>query len=217
MTVATAGRTWPRVAAATVATTVLSLTSCGLPGEGSVRRIDDDAVPYRLLESGGPSAGTVPTGDPGAVPVVFWLVGDRLVPSATGDSCTEAPGQLVPRLLEALVNGPPAEARAEGRSSAIPADSGLGVLGSVDGTVHVEIEPETSLSAERLPVAVGQVVLTITSAPSVRSVVLVSNGAPLQVPLPGGALTEGPVTGDDYADLLPDRFKTPGSLGCPEP
>ena len=205
-----------RVGAAFATTTVLLLASCGLPGGGSVHVVDDDTVPYQLLESGTPSArSSVPGRDPGPVPVVFWMTGDRLVPEATGDSCAERPEVLVERLLGALAAGPSDDARAAGKSSAIPSDAGLDLVGMSDGSVEVEIEPETSLSAERLPVAVGQVVLTITSAPTVRSVVLVSDGSPVQVPLPGGVLTNGPVTADDYADLLPDRFATPASFGCP--
>jgi spore germination protein GerM len=146
---------------------------------------------------------------------VFWLTSDRLVPEATGDSCADRPELVVQQLLGALVAGPSEQARAARRSSAIPPDSGLDLVSIVDGTVQVAIEPETSLSAERLPVAVGQIVLTVTSAPTVRSVVLVADGEPVQVPLPGGVLTDGPVTGDDYSDLLPDRFRTPRSFGCP--
>ena len=43
---------------------------------------------------------------------------------------------------------------------------------------RVEVDPETTISADRLPAAVGQIVLTVTSAPGVRSVALVSDGGP---------------------------------------
>jgi spore germination protein GerM len=122
---------------------------------------------------------------------------------------------LVERLLAALAAGPSEQGRSAGRSSAIPPDSGLELVGIVDGTAQVDIEPEASLSAERLPVAMGQIVLSVTSVPTIRSVVLVADGEPLQVPLPGGVLTDGAVTADDYADLLPDRFQSPQSFGCP--
>ena len=79
----------------------------------------------------------------------------------------------------------------------------------------MDIDDGTSISAERLPAAIGQVVLTLSSAPGIESVVLVSDGQPVQVPLPGGALTDQPVTGDDYAELLPDRFRGSGRPGCP--
>jgi hypothetical protein len=199
-----------------VAMAALTLTSCGLPGGGSVRTVDDASVPYRLLESDPPSTGPMQSeGDPGPVPVVFWVTGDRVVPEATGASCDAPVEVLVDRLLNTLASGPSEGARADGKSSAVPADVVLDAVGIVDGTVEVDIELETSISAERLPVAVGQLVLTVLSAPTVQSVVLVSGGKPIQVPLPGGALTDDPVTAEDYEDLLPDRLLASGGYGCP--
>jgi hypothetical protein len=199
------------------AAAALMMTSCGLPGGGSVRTIDDASVPYRLLESDPPSPGPLqPEGDPGPVPVVFWVTGDhRVVPEATGASCDAPVEVLVDRLLNTLASGPSEGARADGRSSAVPADVGLEAVGIVAGTVEVDIELDTSISAEQLPVAVGQLVLTVLSAPTVQSVVVVSGGEPIQVPLPGGALTDGPVTAEDYKDLLPDRLQASGGYGCP--
>jgi spore germination protein GerM len=183
-----------------------------------VREVDDDTVPYHLLEpSLTPARPPLPEEQPGRVPVVFWLDGERLVPEGTGDSCSAAPGELVQRLLSALAAGPSDEARATGESSAIPPDSGLELVGTDGDTAEVDIEPETSISAERLPLAVGQIVLTVTSAPTVDAVVLLSDGESVQVPLPGGALTDGPVTAEDYTPLLPDRYQRSTGLGCPEP
>lgn len=201
--------------AACAAAAVLVLTSCGLPGGGSVTRIEDDAVPYGLLEpdADADSAATH-GGEPGRPAVIFWLTGDRLVPEATEESCSEDPETLIHSLLLALAAGPDEAARAVGRSSAIPPDAELHLVGIVEGAVEIDIALDTPLSADLLPVAVGQVVLTISSAPTVREVVLAIDGVDVQVPLPGGALTEDPVTFDDYAELLPDRFEVPGRLGC---
>jgi hypothetical protein len=195
------------------------LSSCGLPGEGSVTTVDDDEVPYRLLESDAPSAAATETSTtPGPVPMVFWLVNDdRLVPSATDASCDQAPEVVVERLLGELAAGPTDEARAAGRSSAIPPESTLALVDITEGTARVEVDAETAINADRLPVAVGQIVLTLTSVAGVRSVVLVSGAGPVQVPLPGGALTEDPVTATDYTVLLPDRIEQLREVGCPEP
>jgi hypothetical protein len=192
------------------------LTSCGLPGDGTIRRVDDDTVPYRLLDPADPSAtsaGAEPR--PGRVPVVYWLTGERLTPEATGDDCDDDPDALVDDLLAVLAAGPSEEARATGRSSAVPPEAGLRNAGVADGTVRVEVEFESSLSAERLPVAVGQVVLTLTSAPTIGAVEFVADGEPVSVPVPGGALTDSAVTASDYLDLLPDRFRAGGTAGCP--
>ncbi|UMG91832.1 GerMN domain-containing protein [Nocardioides sp. TF02-7] len=189
--------------------------SCGVPGSGTVRTVDDDEVPYGLLDPPSPSAPPAPIGGPARAPVVVWTGGERLVPEATGGTCSENPATLVERLLAELVAGPSEETRAAGRSSAVPPDFGLDLVDLRDGTAEIGIEPETPLSAEQLPVAVGQVVLTVTSAPTVRSVVLVDDGEPVQVPLPGGVLTDEPVRASDYAELLPARLRAPGAIGCP--
>jgi spore germination protein GerM len=191
------------------------LTACGLPGGGAVRRVDDDTVPYRLLETDAPppsASGGVD--DLGRAPVVYWLDNDRLVPEATTGSCSQPPEVLVDELLVSLAAGPPDEARASGRSSAIPSETRLAVVGVEDGTVSVDIDDGTAISAERLPAAIGQVVLTLASAPGIESVLLVSGGQPVQVPLPGGALTAQPVTAEDYVELLPERFRGSGRPGC---
>lgn len=196
---------------------MLLLTACGVPGGGAVRRVDDDTVPYRLLEPGA-TPPSVPGTDegPGRAPVVYWLDGERLVPEATTGSCSQQPEVLLDELLGALAAGPSEEARAAGRSSAIPSDTRLAVGGIESGVVSVDFDDGSAISAERLPAAIGQVVLTVASAPGIESVVVVSDGQPVQVPLPGGALTDRPVTGDDYAELLPDRFSGSGRPGCPQ-
>ncbi|GAB3242107.1 GerMN domain-containing protein [Nocardioides dilutus] len=208
------GRTATTVAALLV--TAL-LSSCGLPGEGSVTRVDGETVPYDLLESGAPSSRDAEGSPvPGPVPMVFWLVGDeRLVPSAAGASCDQPPELAAARLLEELAAGPTEDARAAGRSTAIPPESALTLVDVAEGTAQVAVAPETPISAERLPAAVGQIVLTVTSVAGVGSVLIVSSAGPVQVPLPGGALTGGPVTAEDYSSLLPDRFEQL-PVGCPE-
>ncbi|HYG92205.1 MAG TPA: hypothetical protein VD859_01350, partial [Nocardioides sp.] len=64
----------PRRSVSLVATVAAALlmSSCGLPGSGTVRTVDDDEVPYRLLESDMPSPPAAPGGTPAQEPVVFW-------------------------------------------------------------------------------------------------------------------------------------------------
>ena len=125
--------------------------------------------------------------------------------------------ELAERLLNALEEGPSDDVRGTGGSSALPSDPQLGLVAVSGATAEVDLEPETSLSAERLPVAIGQVVLTLTSAPGVDAVVFVTDGGEVQVPLPGGVLTDEPVGAADYADLLPARLRSPGAVGCLAP
>ena len=71
-----------------------------------------------------------------------------------------------------------------------------------DGRATVDVRMgRLPTGGDRLPLAVGQVVLTVTSVPTVREVVLVADGARIEAPLPGGALTGRPLTAADYAVL----------------
>lgn len=202
-----------------VALSVLVLVSaCGLPGGGSPTVVEDDTVPYGLLgDAGLPSSSASPGSGLSDVPVVLWSAEDRLLPEATGLSCDEPPESVARELLDLLETGPSEEARASGRSSPLSAGSVLELIGLSGGTVVVDLNPGASLGAEQLPLAVGQIVLTVTSGPSIERVELVRDGEALQVPLPGGALTAGSVSAADYAELLPQRFAGSAGVGCPLP
>ena len=215
---------WGRRLAATVL--VLLAAGCGLPGDTEVRTVDDDAVPYRLLERDQASAADTDEGPvPGAAPVVFWLrEDDRLAPTAVTASCDDRPDEVATRLLRVLEGAPDEGSRSVGRSTASPPSSRRDLVGIEDGVVEVALDPATSITADRLPLAVGQLVLTLTSAAGIDAVRVSIAGDPVQVPLPGGALTSRPVSADDYAALLPDRYLEPGGppalssgIGCREP
>jgi hypothetical protein len=62
-----------------------------------------------------------------------------------------------------------------------------------------EAEPPSGWASRR---AVAQIVLTATSVPGVRAVLLTLAGEPVEVPLPSGELTADPVTAADYEELL---------------
>lgn len=205
----------PRHVAGALLVLLPLVSSCGLPGDGSVRTVDDETVPYRLLDSELPASATADsTPIPGPAPLVFWMVDDdRLVPSDTEATCAEPSEAVVEGLLDELAGGPGEDARAAGRSTAMPPESALALVDLADGTARVEVDPGPALSADRLPVAVGQIVLTVTSAAGVSSVVLVSDGSSVQAPLPGGALTDSPVTAEDYRSLLPERLQEL-EIGC---
>jgi hypothetical protein len=198
----------------------IALSGCGLPGDGHARTVDDDTVPYRLLDPSAPAGGTDSgsDGDPTLSPQLFWILDSgRLDPEAVDVSCAEAPSLAARDLLLALSGGPSEDARAGGLSTAIPPESELSLVEVVDGTAEVEISPASEISADRLPAAVGQIVLTLTSAHDVTAVRFVDNDVPVPVPLPGGALIEEPVTAGDYSELVADRYRSPSTLGCAEP
>ncbi len=182
------------------------LSSCGLPDRG-VSRVEDSTVPYRLLESAGPAPSGAPStvgpGDP--TPFVFWLdASEQLVPTAADASCEQPSDVQVMRVLDALSAGLTEQDLTVGRTSALSQPGGLTLVRLEGATALVEMGPQLQTSADRLPLAVAQVVLSVTSASGVGSVAFVSDDEPVQVPLPGGALTRGPVTTTDYAGLVVD-------------
>jgi hypothetical protein len=193
---------------------VLLVAGCGLPGNTEVRAVDAEEVPYNLLypeQRAGPGQiGPVPVG----TPVVFWLVhDDRLAPTAVPVSCTDPVDDVVSQQLALLAAAPDEVARAAGRSSTIPSSSELELVDVVDGVATVEFDPASALTADRLPLAMGQLVLTVTSAPGIEALQVSAAGDAVEVPLPGGALTDRPVTAGDYAILLPERFLGSGRRG----
>jgi spore germination protein GerM len=200
-------------------------SACGVPGNGHVRTVSDDSVPYHLLQADASTGGpTTNDSAPELVPVVFWVErDDSLAPAAVGGSCADPTEELVTHQLNELAAGPAEEVRSAGGSSALPPTPGLHLLGVVNRTARVEMDPSTSISAERLPLAVGQVVLSLTSTPGIERVTFLNAGEPVQVPLPGGALTARAVSARDYAALLVHRFRdsrghAPGlspTIGCP--
>ncbi|GAA2114275.1 hypothetical protein GCM10009843_02620 [Nocardioides bigeumensis] len=206
------GRTWVVVSTMVVAT----CAACGLPGSGSVTRVDDATIPYQLLEPDSGEPGPTVQSDPeGSGALTFWLVEDALVPEPAGASCADPPHVVARQLLDELVAGPSERARATGRSTAVAPDTELVLVDLADATAVIGVDPGATLSPDRLPVAIGQIVLTVTTAPGVRSVEFASGDEPVQVPLPDGVLTSGPVTAADYAALVPERFDASQGLGCP--
>jgi hypothetical protein len=209
---------------------ILAFAACGLPEGGDPQTVSESDVPYKLLEPDGPrdeSGAALTPPLPERVPVVFWLRGDeRLVPSAVeGASCIDGAEAVVRQVLDALTLSPTPEQWAAGLSSAIPSTAQLELMSTDDGVAEIELDPVTLGDPERLPLAVGQLVLSVTSAPGVHGVRLLTSGHIVDVPLPGGALAGRPVTADDYATLLPDRLlvspnavpTVSADIGCSSP
>jgi hypothetical protein len=79
---------------------------------------------------------------------------------------------------------------------------GLRLVHVVEGVAYIEIAPpEQSPAADRLPLGIGQIVLTVTSVEGVDLALLLRDGRPLEAPLPGGERTSRPLAPYDYAGL----------------
>ena len=176
---------------------------CGLPSEGG-HTVDDVSVPYHLLDDRAAPDGSGGDAASSTAPLVFWVDDEGLlIPRTASATCPVD----VRGLLDELRAGPMQTARSQGLATALPPESGLELVSTTSDAVTVNLETESQISAERLPIAVGQVVLTLTSAPDIRRVSLLSNGEPVQVPLADGELTTLPVSAADYVSLVPPAYQ----------
>lgn len=196
---------WAAVALAVV------LAGCGVPTGGEPSAIAPSEIPYGLTE---PSPTTAPSAVPEAVADtsrVHWIsAADTLVPRAREISGSARRERLA-SLLGQLAAGPSTDEQAEQLSSALPPEVRLRVTALEDGTATIDVDALGQVPAgSSTRRAVAQVVLTATSVPGVRAVLLELAGEPIEAPLPSGELTARPLTAQDYAS-----FATPTPTAVP--
>lgn len=184
---------------AAVAVAVSAVAACGAPSGSPARTIG--SVPYDLTASPTPTApASSPTPTRGAQ--VFLLRDDTLVPASPVTAGADFRSSAT-RALQRLVEGPTDVDRTAGLSTALGPEVRLSLTDLTDGRATVDVQVGAqALGAGRLPLAVGQIVLTLTSVPDVDSVVLTARGARIAAPLPGGALTDRPLRARDYVELV---------------
>lgn len=176
----------------------LAAIACGAPSGSPARTID--SVPYDLTASAPPSSSSS-TPTPSRGPRVFLLRHERLLATSAVVKTADVRAGAT-RALQQLVEGPSDRDRTAGLSTALGPEVRLSLSDLTDGRATVEIQVgEPALGAGRLPLAVGQIVLTLTSVVGVDDVVLTAGGARIAAPLPGGALTDRPLRASDYAEL----------------
>lgn len=201
-------------AAAAMALSVAALlVSCGVPPEGTTRAVPSQDVPYGLMDPP-PAPDPTPTAQgPGTTSPLLYLLDDedQLVPTPLTVGATGL-RPVVRQLLEQLSDGPTENQRDAGLASALGPDVNLSLDGISGSTARVEVSlAAREPTADRLPLAVGQVVLTLTSVEGVDQVLLVQDGEPTEMALPGGARTSDPVGAGQYRALV-----APGEVPLPK-
>jgi len=191
-----------RVVLACMCVTVV-LSGCGAPTSGT-SRIEDDSIPYELL-SPSPSP-TRPTQEPSPQPgesdaQVFFVGADDLLVPVSVAMTSNGLADRVSEILSRLENGP-ADDAPEAIGTALGPDVALQLAEIVGTTAYVDLILATRQpAADQIPLAIGQLVLTVTSVSGITHVALLVEGEPVDVPLPGGQRTPGPVTAAHYQEL----------------
>lgn len=196
------------VLAAVLAAVLGATAACGVPRDPTPR--DVTPVPYDLLS---PGDGAVPRPSVTASRRPFIYLAhddDRLTPVAA-DAISSGGADAVNQVLARLASGPTVEERSQGLSTALGPEPSMSLLRLEGDRADIEVDLGAQQpSAARLPLAVGQVVLSVTSVPGISRVALIRGGHPIEAPLPGGALTNRPLTAADYRALVSPLRTTSG-------
>lgn len=180
------------------------LSGCGLPRSSTPVQVPPDDVPYGLLSS--PTVAPTPTETPGVllVPGTIYLADAQQKLVAVGVQVPAAPvAPMLQSLLNRLAVGPTDGERARDLATDLGPASTIVLRGISAGTASIDLQPTgQDPNASKLPVAVGQIVLTATSIVGVDRVVFVRAGSVLPVPGPDGSTTANALVAADYVGLL---------------
>lgn len=188
----------------------LLVAGCGIRAEDEprVKRLDVVDRDLPIERSGGAPVVEIDSN--------VFLVGTagRLRPTTRRIGVSSDTATQLASLLGLLVDGPTAAEAAEDLRSAVPSTTEVLDVAVEDGTAVVDLSTAfASIGGSEELLAVGQLVLTVTTFPGVRRMVLRLDGRSTSLPLPDGSLTEEPVALNDYAELLAPETLDTGSGG----
>lgn len=177
--------------------------ACGVPTGGAPSAIAPADIPYGLAAPSPTASPPDPAESTPAASNVYLLADDqRLVPRGR-DVSDAGREEALDDLLGELADGPTADERREQLSTLLPPDVRLTLEKITGETATIDIAGPAELpSGTEGGRAVGQLVLTATSVPGVRAVLLTVDGSPVDAPLATGELTPRPVTAADYEVFL---------------
>jgi hypothetical protein len=188
----------------------VAVAGCGVPEDARFREVPSDDVPFGLSER--PTTTPAGLGPPPATPealpgelvvepvLLYFAVEGRLVGTAREVLAPPTEAQVV----AALLAGPlPSEGDGPTLRSIIGPDD-VGAVTTSAGVATVELRArfgELPVQEQRL--AIGQLVLTLTSRPGVGQVAFTQAGEPVvRLPRADGSLVLGPLSRDDYVALI---------------
>lgn len=187
-----------------VAVAAVALGACGVPLEGNARSTPADDVPFGLLDAASTTtSATVPNDpqQPQTELAVLYLVQEGRLAQVERE--IPAPADVSDR-VKALGEQTLPEEADQGYRSVLAAESFVNEarLSSAD-TALIDLAARfQELPDREQTLALGQLVLTVTSVPDVERVVFTLDGEPLPVPAADGRLIEEPVSRADYLSLV---------------
>jgi hypothetical protein len=176
-----------------LALAVVAMAGCGVAAESDANRVPPDAVPFGLLDD--QVSTTVAAG---STEQIYLVVNDRLV----AVDRTLPVGGTPAELLGLVVDGPAAAEEELGITTAVP----TGTIAAVDedrGVAVVDLTAEFGdIRSADQPLALAQIVYTLTAQPGIGGVRFTLEGQDIEVPLPDGTSAET-LARDDLDDFAP--------------
>ncbi len=176
---------------------VVVAAACGVPEERHAQPEPAASVPFGLLDRNAPPL-LPPVTAAGAETVSLCFVRDDTV--VVVETALDPPMELTD-VVDALVE-PPEDADASLRT-AIGEPPLVGDVQVTAGAASVDLLPAiTAMSGEEQLLAVAQLVCTLSGRPGVGPVTFTLEGSAVDIPRGDGSLTSGPVSRDDYSNVL---------------
>ena len=179
------------------------LAGCGVTTGGSPEEIAPSDVPYGLLSATPTTATPSSVAPVGDQPRVYLVSSDDVLVASGREVANGTVEDRLEELLGELTSGPTTDELEDELTTALPPGTEFSVNAVDGGTVTIDLTgPGEAPSGLQSRLAVAQIVLTATSLPDVRAVLLSSEGDPLEAPLPSGELTTAPLEAGDFASLV---------------
>jgi hypothetical protein len=173
---------------------VVVLAGCGIASETDANRVAPDEVPFGLLDDQVTTTIASGTTEP-----VYLVTNDRLVPV---DRTVPVGGELTD-LLELVIDGPSGVEEELGITTALPAGT-VGSAREARGVAVVDLTAEFGdIRSADQPLALAQIVYTLTAQPGIGAVRFTLEGQDVDVPLPDGT-SAATLARDDLETFAPN-------------